>query len=217
MVYTDHRTLENFDTQCDLSRRQLRWQELMSQYDMEIIYIPGEDNTVADTLSQVPDGAFPGESLDTTPYTNTAPSVNAILSITTDPSVLHTIQSGYLADEFCKKLIGSAKMTTGVSTLNGLWYIGDRLLIPRTGTIREDLFSLVHDVLGHFSADKSYATLRDAYYWSNMRKDLKKAYIPLCTECLRNKSSTRKPTGPLHPLPIPDERRHVFYRSSTAR
>ena len=32
------------------------------------------------------------------------------------------------------------------------------------------------------------------------------AYIPSCTECLRNKSSTHKPTGPLHPLPIPDTR-----------
>jgi hypothetical protein len=41
-VYTDHRTLQNFDTQCDLSRCQLRWQELMSQYDMQIVYIPGE-------------------------------------------------------------------------------------------------------------------------------------------------------------------------------
>jgi|SRR5882762_3897745 len=66
-IYTDHRTLQNFDTQQDLSRRQLRWQELMSQYDMEIIYIPGEDNTVADTLSRVPDGTFPGESLENDP------------------------------------------------------------------------------------------------------------------------------------------------------
>jgi hypothetical protein len=39
-----------------------------------------------------------------------------------------------------------------------------------------------------------------------MRRDLEKAYIPSCTDCLRNKSSTCKPTGPLHPLPIPDER-----------
>lgn len=53
-VYTDHRTLENFDTQKDLSRRQLRWQEFISQYDMTITYIRGEDNTVADALSRLP-------------------------------------------------------------------------------------------------------------------------------------------------------------------
>ena len=51
IVYTDHRTLENFDTQRDLSRRQLRWQEFMLQYEMAITYIHREDNCVADALS----------------------------------------------------------------------------------------------------------------------------------------------------------------------
>ena len=37
-----------------------------------------------------------------------------------------------------------------------------------------------------------------------MRHDLETAYIPSCTECQWNKSSTTKPTGPLHLLPIPD-------------
>ena len=58
-VYTNHHTLENFNTQCDLSRQQLRWQEFMSQYKMSIVYIHGEDNCVADALLQVPEGAFP--------------------------------------------------------------------------------------------------------------------------------------------------------------
>jgi len=53
--------------------------------------------------------------------------------------------------------------------------------------------------------DKSYTTRHNAYYWPNMRRDLKTSYIPLCTDCLRNKSSTRKPAGSLHPLPIPDD------------
>ena len=52
-VYTDHRTVENFDTQRDLSRRQLCWQELMSQYDMEIVYIWGEESTVTSHEIQV--------------------------------------------------------------------------------------------------------------------------------------------------------------------
>jgi hypothetical protein len=51
LVYTDHRTLENFNTQKDLSCRQLRWQEYLSQYEMTVVYIRGEDNTVADALS----------------------------------------------------------------------------------------------------------------------------------------------------------------------
>lgn len=39
-----------------------------------------------------------------------------------------------------------------------------------------------------------------------MRRDLEHGYIPACPECQRYKSSTTKPMGPLHPLPIPDGR-----------
>lgn len=50
-VLTDHRTLECFETQKHLSRRQAHWMELMQQYDFDIIYIKGHQNTVADALS----------------------------------------------------------------------------------------------------------------------------------------------------------------------
>ena len=54
---------------------------------------------------------------------------------------------------------------TGTKFVNGLWYIGDWLLIPCVGDICEKLFWLAHNSLGHFSADKSYAMLHNAYYW----------------------------------------------------
>jgi len=76
----------------------------MSQYDMTIMYIPREDKMVADTLSRVPDGAFPGESPEgSVNFQIDRPSINVTLSITMDPSVLHMIQDGYKEDEFCKK------------------------------------------------------------------------------------------------------------------
>jgi hypothetical protein len=94
----------------------------------------------------------------------------------------------------------------GIRLENELWYIGDRLVIPRYGTLCEDLFRLAHDVLGHFGANKSYSSIRNCYYWLNMRRDLENAYVPACPECQCNKSSTSKPKGPLHPLPIPESR-----------
>jgi hypothetical protein len=54
--------------------------------------------------------------------------------------------------------------------------------------------------------NKSYESLRGSYYWPNMRRDLENTYIPSCTECQRNKNRTSKPTGPLHPLLVPDDR-----------
>jgi len=162
------------------------------------MYILGEDNCV-------PNSMFPGETTDTPTLQTTPHGVNATLSITTDLSTLHKIQDSYLHEDFCRKLMNPSFNTKGISSANGLWYIGDCLIIPHTGNICEELFHLAHDNSGHFGADKLYATLHDAYYWPNMRWDLEKSYIPSCNDCLHNKSSTSKPTGQLHPLLIPDE------------
>jgi len=52
----------------------------MSQYDLTITYIHGEDNTVADALSQLPPDCFPEEM----PALVLVDSVNAVLTITAD-------------------------------------------------------------------------------------------------------------------------------------
>ena len=52
-VFTDHGTLENFNSQKDLSARQARWMEYMSHYDCNIVYVKGEDNSVADALVRI--------------------------------------------------------------------------------------------------------------------------------------------------------------------
>ena len=73
---------------------------------------------------------------------------------------------GYSSDLFAQKL--SKTDVPGAKLINGLWYLGTRLLIPRVGDIREQLYCLAHDTLGHFGSDKSYANLKDDYYWPNM-------------------------------------------------
>jgi hypothetical protein len=82
--------------------------------------------------------------------------------------------------------------------------VGSRLVIPKYHDLREQLFWLTHDHLGHFRGKKSYVSLRDEFYWPNMRRDLLMAYVPGCADCQRNKLHTHKTPGPLHPLPIPD-------------
>ena len=240
LVYTDHKTLENFHLQRDLSRRQARWMEFMSQYDAKIVYVKGEDNTVADALSRLPTYAdtgkeakhayahCPSDEEDDMAASVYAPvdsassaashlalsgarsnadydSVCATLSISADKNLLHQIKTGYAEDKWVNNTLTKAKDgMPGIKLSNGLWYVGSRLIIPRVGNIRETLFRLAHDVLGHFGFDKTYGSLRESFYWPNMRKELESAYVPGCVECQRNKSATSKPIGPLHPLPVPD-------------
>ena len=80
------------------------------------------------------------------------------------------------------------------------------LLIPNAHGLRETLYRIAHDKMGHFSTQKTYESLRASFYWPNMQRDLESTYIPSCAECQRNKSTMTKPIGPLHPLPVPDDR-----------
>jgi hypothetical protein len=176
----------------------------MSQFDMIITYIKGEDNTVADALSRLKHDPSSTEEIPN--YKIWCSCVNAVLTLSADSKLLNELKKGYKSDNFCKKLHECGKSFQSVREVNGLWYIGECLIMPRTGSIREDLFRLAHNTLGHFRSQKSYTTLRNSYYWPNMRKDLEDSYIPGCVACQRNKAPMTKPKGPLHLLPVPDER-----------
>jgi hypothetical protein len=93
-IVTDHRTLENFMYQKELSKRQARWMEYLSQYEYTITYIPGEDNTVTDALSRLPDenGIVDVEAC-------------AVFSIEGDTNWVRRIEKGYRSDPWCMGII----------------------------------------------------------------------------------------------------------------
>ena len=91
----------------------------MSQYDLTITYIRGEDNTVADTLPRHPPNCFANEM----PAPICVESINAILTITMDRDILERIKTGYLQDEFCKHVATTSMK--GWQLVNALWYIGN--------------------------------------------------------------------------------------------
>ncbi|GJV65482.1 putative reverse transcriptase domain-containing protein [Tanacetum coccineum] len=51
-MFTDHKSLQHILDQKELNMRQRRWLELLSDYDCDIHYHPGKENTVADALSR---------------------------------------------------------------------------------------------------------------------------------------------------------------------
>ena len=64
LVQTDHRALEhwiteNVDTPSGPRGRRGRWDEILSNFDLEIEYLPGSDNLVADAMSRF---AYPASS-----------------------------------------------------------------------------------------------------------------------------------------------------------
>ncbi|KAH0679995.1 hypothetical protein KY290_022105 [Solanum tuberosum] len=52
-IFTDHKSLQYVFTQKELNLRQMRWLELLKDYDMSILYHSGKANVVADALSRL--------------------------------------------------------------------------------------------------------------------------------------------------------------------
>ena len=215
IVYTDHCTLENFLSQCDLSCRQACWAEYMSQFNLEIHYIWGKDNVVADALSccldedimvvVVPHAFNPAAPLTQCCFTDLDIAAEVSL-LEHDRALTLEIIQGYTADPYCTKLFSLLGSMPDLVEQGGLLFLNQRLVISNVPSLCACLFHLAHDAGGHFGTDKTYELLRGSYYWPNMRHDLVNSYIPSCSACMRNKSPTTAPAGPLHPLPVPDAR-----------
>ena len=60
-MLTDHANLQYWKAPQDLNRRMARWHADLQEYDYEIKYIPGKEDTPADTLSR-PSNTDTGEN-----------------------------------------------------------------------------------------------------------------------------------------------------------
>lgn len=125
--------------------------------------------------------------------------------VSIDNDMIQRIIVGYRNDPWCTKLILASCGMPEVQVKDGLWFIGEKMIVPAGCGVCEDIFILEHDTLGHFGFFKTYESIYNSYFWPGMWTDLENGYIPGCVECQYNKGPTAKPAGPLHPLPVPDE------------
>ncbi|SCV72358.1 BQ2448_3895 [Microbotryum intermedium] len=191
-VLTDHELLKYLKTQENLSKRQARWVERLADYDFDITYIPGGENTVADAMSRY---SFPQVESD---------SVQAVSEMDVDTQLRGRIVEGYESDPFCQQVKRNLNSSPGFSQVDNVLYFEGRMVVPAVPQLREDILHDAHDALGHFGSRKTFHHLSWTFFWPRMRS-LCDTYVLTCNVCQRTKAGTTGAVGTSHGLSVPNE------------
>jgi len=125
---------------------------------------------------------------------------------------LDRVRQGYTKDILFSKIIKEKERHSSFTYRDGLFYSRNRgglevLCIPRVVTKDYSLTATVieqaHTILGHFGSQKTADYIRRWYWWPRLGIEVEK-YCDSCGVCQANKTSTQRPVGLLHPLPIPN-------------
>ncbi|GJT80422.1 putative reverse transcriptase domain-containing protein [Tanacetum coccineum] len=162
VIYTDHKSLQHIFNQKELNMRQMRWIELFSDYECEILYHPGKANVVADTLTK---------------KKRVKPRRVRAMAMTIQSGMKEMIiaaQSEAFEQEnvLAERLHGLDQQMERKE--DGSLYFMDRIWVPLVGDVRMVILNEAHKskYYVHPKADKIYYDLRDMYWWPGMKRDI---------------------------------------------
>jgi hypothetical protein len=206
-VQTDHFSLKYLETQPNLSKRQARWLETLAEFDFDITYKPGKQNTVADALSRIKKAEINIINVNTLPENDKLEILEAIKEDKHFGEIYKELKKDQPAP-INKALVQALKHYTIQNEL--LLYTAlpgdinnERICIPKCD-YRDRILYDNHDapIAGHGGFDKTYELVHRLYYWPGMHNDIEE-YVATCDKCQKSKASTQNPIGLLEPLPTP--------------
>ena len=217
-IFTDHQALKTFMENKQLTRRQARYLDILSDFNFKIIFRAGKANTKADALTRMP-GSHPeddDERIRQQHQTILTPDRVQILanSMDEDGSTFDRIVQANERDELCqefrKALATNVTVHDGIKlrncrNVNGVLYMKNRLWVPESQQVK--LLQEVHDqpASGHPGKNRTIELIKRFYYWPRLEGTVGR-YIRNCDPCQRSKAPRDKTNGLLVPLPVPKQR-----------
>jgi len=206
IVFTDHKNLLYFRTAQKLTRRQARWQLILSMFDIELHHVPGTKLVAPDALSRRPDhNPEDSDNVDVTLLPDTMfvclldDSLRDALSMD-DPSSDPIFSTAFDAlNGLCLPPMKLALSDWKI--IDGILYYKDRAYVsPAT---RHDLLHRLHDhpTMGHPGRFKTEELVKCDYWWPGLGTYVRK-YVDGCSLCQQMKADTHPVTPPPCPLSI---------------
>jgi hypothetical protein len=123
-LYMDYKSLKYIFTQSDMNSRQMRWLDLIKDYDLEINYHPRKANVVGDALSRRSHAnhlvvkSIPSELCDEFAKLNIAANTE-VVEMEVGSSLLQEIHRGQVEDEKIQKIKCNIKEEKSPGFLEG--------------------------------------------------------------------------------------------------
>nr|GEV07736.1 putative reverse transcriptase domain-containing protein [Tanacetum cinerariifolium] len=192
VVFTDHKSLQHILDQKELNMRQRSWLELLSDYNCEIRYHPGEANMVADALSR---------KEKSKPLRVRALVMTIGLNL--PKQILNAQSKARKEENFINEdlhgMINKLK-----SHADGTLCLNNRSWIPCFDDLRALIMHESHKSKYsiHPGSDKMYQDIKKLYWWPNMNAKIA-TYVSKCLTCAKVKIEYQKPFGLLVQPEIP--------------
>jgi hypothetical protein len=232
-VVTDHKNLEYFSTTKVLTRRQVRWSEYLSTFDLMIRFRPGKLGAKPDALTRRADvypkggdsdfaSANPQNfrpifsqkqlscSIRASYYEETFLRASELMdyeSLRAD--ILSALPIDQLASDIIGKLETPAPPKNWSRSDTGFLMFADKIYVPDVSDLRLRVLKIKHDhpLSGHPGKHKTATLTLREFFWPKLR-DTVSDYCKSCVFCSRNKTRRHKPYGILQPLPISERPWH---------
>ena len=206
VLNSDHNPLVYLRKQKDPRGNIGRWITELEEYDYTVKYITGAKNVKADFLSRNESSSSssqPPSQLEEKIYSVFEESENFYEQLkfeqNNDP-VISKAKSDVMKGE--KLLAGRLKRVQSQLRIeNDLLTKSGRPVLP--SSLRQLVTERLHGGTAHFGTDKTYALLKERFYWPNMYQYVSN-FVTSCHTCQQTKPDTCPPKAPLVPMVIPE-------------
>jgi hypothetical protein len=227
-VVTDHKNLEYFVTTKLLTRRQARWSEFLSQFNMIVHFRPEKLGAKPDALTRRWD-IYPKEGdkdyarinphnfrpVFTQEQLSASLRATYLAALVLRASTLFDIEN--LHNDILSALPSDPLAAIHLSTsespdsrwsidTDGFLRLDGHIYVPDSNDLQLRVLQYKHDhpLSGHFGQNCTLELIRCEYTWPGLRTFVKD-YVSSCTSCACAKGPRHKPYGLLKQLPIPEK------------